>query len=666
MLFSLPMDASESLFVDGEEPLDDLDVFKIDDSSLEEALWQPHDYDSESTDSEIEDVELAQEPGSFLIRIQDGQKEEERKQQRKLKRKKRLAIHNMGLLAYLTMAKKRNEMLRSKKILKTLKQLLPPSFMSKHVKVFKKLLQNPDNDADKHLIYILKYLIKWFRLNYRTDCNGLRVLGYLPDNVNPEDYYPHPPQKQIGSVSDFCRVIKRFKHNRDTGSQIFTGLLRSLGFDARLVFSLPLLPASNSCSLEQPKMNVQLLSTNKDNDLLYPYFWTELINPLNPQEVIVLEPTCFLEEEKQLVRVRRVGREFNKDIDFVDFFNPKTRDLLNVMPSLQYVVAFDSKGLTMDVSPRYMYDVAFRYFGKLDLRTDSGRSALLFQSVLRSMNTGILYSDLDNLELNFLRSVAFANLTIPQTLAGVRRNPNIVTKESLRYNEALKKSSHSITKIKLSDGSKHRVYLGNQILYGRSEQQWKFLGRSILPEQIETPIRIHNSLQMLRTKRRKLMTLNGKLACETRLYNFEQTCPFIKQEVSNGKIPRNQYGNIEIFSPIMIPTGCTWITWSYIELILRLYSKRKIPTKIQSEIEYVPVVIGFDFRTKPGYAVPIKRGVLVLNSQMYSIHHIWLSGKMQVDRQHLRLKKIRSLSVWNTLLHKLRIVQRLDKQYGKS
>lgn len=76
------------------------------------------------------------------------------------------------------------------------------------------------------------------------------------------------------------------------------------GFEAKLVFSLPVLSTKKLTKM-QPKLNQKILSVNKDNDLLYPYFWTELVNPMNPSEIFVIETQCFQEEEKQLTRLKR-------------------------------------------------------------------------------------------------------------------------------------------------------------------------------------------------------------------------------------------------------------------------------------------------------------------------------------------------------------------------
>ena len=40
------------------------------------------------------------------------------------------------------------------------------------------------------------------------------------------------------------------------------------------------------------------------------------------------------------------------------------------------------------------------------------------------------------------------------------------------------------------------------------------------------------------------------------LYGFWQTIPFQRPIAKGGKVPRNDYGNVELFQPSMLPIGC--------------------------------------------------------------------------------------------------------------
>ncbi|KAI5965612.1 uncharacterized protein KGF55_000974 [Candida pseudojiufengensis] len=609
----------------------DSDLDSLNDSDFEDIVLQPLQQSQQNQATEQE----------FNISIQsiDEEKKEKLRQLIRLKQQ-RVSLHYLSIVSYIIHARHRNLLLSDKRVHKALKKLLPEQLM----KQFKKYKKQPD---DVKFIYILKYLIKWFKKNFKWDSNGLRVLGYLPKKYkSTADYLPNNA-KAIGKVNDLLQVIKKFRHNRDTGAQIFTALLRSLGFEARLVFSLPVLDTKNQTKL-QPKLNQEVVKVNKDNDLLYPYFWTEVVNPEDPSEVIVLETQCFFEETKQLIRLKRYKGDVKNS--YTDAFYPIDSQLCHM--SMHYVLAFTDNNMIIDVSSRYMKNIAYRWFNRLDLRTELGRAALLLQSLIRTMNATKHYNEQLNLELDNLRSIAMANNTIPETYSAMKKSPNFITPSTLRYNEIIIPGTVPIKKIKLNT-SKEPVYFKNYILVGKSEQQWKFVGRSIKPDQIDSYIKLAKATPRTIYNKR-VFNLNNETNPELnsiKLYSFAQTCPYIKLKVENGKLPKNKYGNIEIFRPNMVPDECVWLRLSNIESILS-----------RTLAHYVPVVVGFKF--KSGHAFPRKDGVIVLKKDEVPIKKLWLTGKIEEHKQLEEHKQIQLLKSWKSFLKMLKIQNRLNEQHG--
>lgn len=598
------------------------------------------DFEDISLQSVIQQLPIQDEVSEFNITINSVDDEQKEKLKRLIKEKqRRISLKYLGTIVYTLHAWQRNKLLSNTKVLKALKKLLPDLFMMQYKK-FKK------NATDEHLVYIIKYLIKWFRKNFKHDSNGLRVLGYLPKKMKLEnDYFPKN-SKPISTVKDILLVIRRFQHNRDVGAQIFTALFRSLGFEAKLVFSLPVLSTKKLTKM-QPKLNQKILSVNKDNDLLYPYFWTELVNPMNPSEIFVIETQCFQEEEKQLTRLKR--HLYNVKKSYISTFYPIQNQLCQM--SMHYVLSFSNSNLILDVSSRYMSDISYRWFNKLDLRTESGRAALLLHSVIRILNSGKGYTAEDNLELDSLRTIALRNFTIPETLSAMRKSPNFTTRTTLRYNEITDPSAVPIAKA--FNGEQCLVYLKNCLIVGKSEQQWKLCGRSVKPEEIENPVKkVKANPRTIHRKR--IFNFNNMSEPELNslpLFSFSQTCPYIKPKVVNGVLPRNKYGNIEIFRPNMIPDGCVWLKMSDVEVAL-----------LKNKIQQVPVVVGFAF--KSGSAYPVKNGVIVLQGDEVRAKKIWLSCKIEEQKRTQNDKMLRSLNMWRVFLNKLRVKQNLNQRYG--
>lgn len=624
------------------------------------------DYDLSDSDLEWEDVvpNSPQPPGpdSFNITIGPPQpSEQSQKNAERLKKiietkKKKVSLHNLSLLSYIFHGYLRNKLLTNPKVLKTLKKLLPESILSR-VKTLRKAINKKSPDADVQLIYILKYLIKWFRLNFKITCNGLRVLGYVPEksfnrNYKGFDDYFIQNSPHVTDVNDLIKIIKRFNHNRDMAAQLFTGLLRSLGFNCRLVFSLPVL--SSKDKVLQPKLDKPKLTRNKDYDLLYPYFWTELINPINENELIILETCVFHDEHKRITRLNRTESSLN---NFCPNYYPVS-DQFNQM-TMNYVVSYDSANHILDVSSRYMKNICYRWFNRLDLRTESGRSYLLYLSLIRILNRSkVCYLD----ELEALSYIGLNNYDIPQSKASIKRNPNFVTSSTLRYDEVIDKHHTNPISTVIIDGRRTPIFFKNTIIVGKPEQQWKFLGRSIIPDQIDNHIKTTNSLASRSLNRKRIYNLfDDSKPIPVKLYSFTQTCPYIKPKITydihgNPMIPRNKYGNIEIFKPWMVPDGCCWLKMTNIDTILNSRENR-----INHNIQFVPVVTGFRFK-KYGYAIPIKTGVIVLNEQIQLAKKFWLQAKIKQQKFEQQQRKVLVLRGWNHLLKRLRIKARIEKQ----
>lgn len=618
--------------------------------------------DSESDNDDWETIPLTfEQKNSFNVTITKESEEEIARKQKikdRLKEKQRkMALHSMSMVVYMLHAKHRNSMLSNKKVMKALKKLLPLLLKSTHLKKFNQLRLLPAADPKESevlLIYILQYLIKWFRVNFKINSNGIRVLGYTPSLDSSDEYFPKkaPP---IASIEDLIKVIKRFSHNRDTAAQLFTAVLRSLGFEARMVFSLPLLPV-NSKQL-QPKADYYKLEHNKDYDLLYPYFWTELVNPLDPSEIIILESMCFHHEVKRLTRLPRYNAKTS--LGYTPHFYP-ARDQFNSM-NMEYVLAFNNKGLVIDVTSRYMKNVAYRWFTKLDLRTDAGRSCLIFQTLLRRFNRQLHYDDDTNKELSYLRKIAIANNDIPNSFSAMKRSPNFVTKSTLRFNEVLE-TDKPVGKVKLNNKTLP-VFFRSSVVTGKSETQWKFLGRSIKPTEIDRAIKSTDALVPRTIHNRRIFNANIENNQHdlnmVRLYSFAQTCLYISPEVKDGKLPRNKYNNIEIFHKCMVPKKCTWLRLENIERILASHNATPLSLSFPVSIEYVPVVVGFSF-THGNQAIPVRDGVIVHDLDSNTAKQIWLYGKSEEGKKAYRVAYL----AWGELLRILRIKKRLDTQYG--
>lgn len=90
------------------------------------------------------------------------------------------------------------------------------------------------------------------------------------------------------------------------------------------------------------------------------------------------------------------------------------------------------------------------------------------------------------------------------------------------------------------------------------------------------------------------------------LYGFWQTSAFMLELTDEGKIPRNKYGNLEIFNG-PLPDECKWVDFPKV-----------IKACKQLKVEYVPAVVGFE-KGGAGFSHPLLRGVVVFREDVEKI-----------------------------------------------
>lgn len=51
------------------------------------------------------------------------------------------------------------------------------------------------------------------------------------------------------------------------------------------------------------------------------------------------------------------------------------------------------------------------------------------------------------------------------------------------------------------------------------------------------------------------------------LFGKWQTTPYVPPVAKDGKVPRNEYGNVDLFKMCMLPTGTAYINRELIEIL---------------------------------------------------------------------------------------------------
>uniref|UniRef100_A0A481CBU0 DNA repair protein complementing XP-C cells isoform 6-like n=1 Tax=Sus scrofa TaxID=9823 RepID=A0A481CBU0_PIG len=135
------------------------------------------------------------------------------------------------------------------------------------------------------------------------------------------------------------------------------------------------------------------------------------------------------------------------------------------------------------------------------------------------------------------------------------------------------------------------------------------------------------------------------------LFGQWQTEEYQPPVAVDGKVPRNEFGNVYLFLPSMMPVGCVQ---------LNLPNLQRVARKLN--IDCVQAITGFDFHK--GYSHPITDGYIVCEEYRDILLAAWENEQALIEKKEKEKKEKRTLGNWKLLVKGLLIRERLRLRYG--
>ncbi|KAM9344345.1 DNA repair protein complementing XP-C cells isoform 2-T2 [Pholidichthys leucotaenia] len=120
----------------------------------------------------------------------------------------------------------------------------------------------------------------------------------------------------------------------------------------------------------------------------------------------------------------------------------------------------------------------------------------------------------------------------------------------------------------------------------------------------------------------------------------------------DGRVPRNDYGNVYLFKPCMLPVGCVH---------LKLPNLHRVARKLN--IDAAPAVTGFDFHG--GYSHAVTNGYIVCEEHEEILRAAWVEEQELQKQKEKEKREKRVISNWTALVKGLLIREKLEQRYGK-
>jgi len=134
-------------------------------------------------------------------------------------------------------------------------------------------------------------------------------------------------------------------------------------------------------------------------------------------------------------------------------------------------------------------------------------------------------------------------------------------------------------------------------------------------------------------------------------YGKWQTVPFQPERLENGIVPRNRFGNVELWNEKCMPIGCVLVDHPM---------AAKVAASLR--VDYAKAFRGF--LRKRGKATPDLRGIVVAAQHADMVQLGSIELQEDKDRKAAEKRSKQAIKRWGKLVHKALLRVRLRKDYG--
>jgi xeroderma pigmentosum group C-complementing protein len=630
----------------------------------EDAMLEGNDTESEEAEPEVGDINIT-------FGGHDGDAKKTKRQVRRraitsVDRRRRLDIHKMHILCLLYHVYRRNAWCNDVRVQARLRQVPSPKALSN-------LVPNPE------------YSQYQTSRRFTEGMNELKLMWSKRYNVTAKSMYKprwQEPDAETRPSSDFdelddpmdredfLKAASKLEGSSDLGQQLFCALLRGIGVEARLVCSLQCLPFASAAQPSTPQK-----SGPQKNTIIVDPYKAQNPSPSGPRMVpsARLKRGSRLElalgERHPLLKAtapkQRKAYQTPYPVYWVEAFNSAHQKWIPIDPlstftvnaaekmepplnstqnSLVYAIAFDEEYTAKDVTRRYAkaYNAKTRKF-----RVDSTPNGDRWWE--RTMK---FFQRSPKLARDETEDAALARKEgqegIPKNVQDFKNHPIYVLERHLRYNEVIHPMD-PVGKVNVGTAMNPKmesIYRRGNVHIVRSADKWYRMGRDV--QGGEQPLR------HAKPKKGRRMSLDPDMDLDDQgeeigagLYAEFQTELYVPPPVVRGRVPRNAYGNLDLYVPSMCPPGGAHIRHKLASKAARLIG-----------VDYAEAVTGFSFKGRHGTAVV--QGVVVAQEYADAVEAVIDGMEYEQEEAIIRGRSAEALRLWRRFCLGLRVVQRIN------
>ncbi|GJQ10044.1 hypothetical protein GpartN1_g1835.t1 [Galdieria partita] len=223
---------------------------------------------------------------------------------------------------------------------------------------------------------------------------------------------------------------------------------------------------------------------------------------------------------------------------------------------------------------------------------------------------------------------------IPHSIHKLKGHPQYVLEMHLKKYETIYPKD-SI----LGYCGEHPVYPRSNVHILHTRDGWIREMRQVMKDQIASK----------RVKTRKSSTREGEE--QTELFGIWQTEPFTPPSAENGIVPKNERGQVDLWSSNHLPRGCIHVRHSNAAIIAKRLS-----------LDYAPAMIGFDIRQ--GRSVPILDGIVIAKEYQDIIEDACRQDWQHKENEQMKKRYEQALQLWKACIRHVQSQLRVQQKYG--
>ncbi|KAM0324935.1 hypothetical protein ACHAQA_007902 [Verticillium albo-atrum] len=401
-----------------------------------------------------------------------------------------------------------------------------------------------------------------------------------------------------------------------------------------------------------------------DLDLEYPHYWTEVLSPVTK---------VYLPVDPIVKKVVATNREL------VESLEPRGSKADKARQIMAYIVGYSQDGTAKDVTVRYLkrQTLPGRTKGmripleKIPVHDKRGKIKRYnqfdwFKAAMQGFLRGSRKHPItevdeveDSTDLKPAKPEKKEVKEGEETLQYYKQSKELCLERHLKREEALLPGADPVKmfrnkgkgKDKGADAAEEPVFARKDVVNVKSAETWHKQGRA--PRPGEQPLKRVPYRAATTNRRRELAeaeAISGQKVLQG-LYSFDQTDWIIPPPIKDGIIPKNDYGNIDLFAEHMCPEGGVHIPFRGVVKVCK-----------RLQIDYAEAVVDFEFGHR--MAVPVIQGVVVAEEFHDQVMEELRKDEAEKARKEDEKRRKEALRLWSKFLKGLRIVERIRQDYG--